>query len=277
MIRRVSLADYIEQNDMVDGLRTGLWLPRKRPEVYSSVATAIKILDLETIKRLIASPERTPAIERFPAKVWIRNQGRRGSCAGYAAAGALSRCRVASGLPFQMLSGEFIYSMCNGGRDMGSPTELTWQKIEEVGAAPEELVQHESYLWRQMSEAARKAAARFKAWECFRIDSALEMASALLANFFIVAVVHASRGYRSVDARGVRGRSAGRGNHAIGVQDVRLSPDGQLEFNEVGSWGLQNGVDGYAWLTWGGHFDSTVQGHAFYAISNTSGDLSLAV
>jgi len=218
MIRRVSLDDYIEQDDIVDGLRTGLWLPRKRPEVYPSVATAIKILDLETIKRLIASPERTPAIERFPAKVWIRNQGRRGSCAGYAAAGALSRCRVASGLPFQMLSGEFIYSMCNDGRDMGSPTELTWQKIEEVGAAPEELVQHESYLWRQMSEAARKAAARFKAWECFRIDSALEMASALLARSISFANLgsekqlssssHSSRAAGAIKAKPARASSA---------------------------------------------------------------------
>jgi len=272
-VRRYHPKDYIEQDAVIDGQRTGLWLPRKRPEVYPSVSTEIKIMDTVTANRLIQSPERTPARERFPAKTWIRNQGGRGSCTGYGTAGVFSRVRVMLGLPFVMLAGEFIYSMINGGRDRGSPLEAAWEKIEEVGAAPESMVQHESYLWKSMSAEAKSAAANFRGFECFRIDSEMELVSSILSNFLVVACVHVSRSYKSLDSRGVRGASSGGGNHCIGIQDVFLSPDGEYELDEIGSWGLGNGQNGYARLTFKRHLRSTIQRHAFYAIRGASGPI----
>lgn len=264
--------DYEHQADVVDGYHTGLWCPKSRPDYFPSVSNEIKIMDTVTANRLIASPERTPARERFPAEKWMMNQGRRSSCTGFATAGILSRARVMSGLEFLLLSGEWIYSLINSGRDAGSPLEWAWKKIQEVGAARRSLVEPQSFLYRSMSAEARADAANHKGFECFRIDTEMEMVSAILMNMLVVACVHVGGGYRSLDKRGVRGASRGRGNHAIGLQDVRLSPEGRYEFDEVGSWGRGNGQDGYAWLTWDGHFDSTVERHAFYAIPCVSGN-----
>jgi hypothetical protein len=274
MIRRVSPKDYTEQCDVVDGFHTGLWLPNKRPEVYPSVSEVVPTLDAESVKRFCASPEMSSPLLRFPPKKMMRNQGQHNSCAGYAAAQALTQTRVAVGLPYVQLSGEFIYSLCNGGRDRGAPTELTWQKMEEVGIAPESMVEHGSYLWRQMSESARKAAEGFKGWGCHRVDSLLELATAIINGFICVVVVHVSRSYRQLDSRGVRGRSPGRGNHAVIVNGIRISPTGKIEFLEWGSWGLENGIDGCAHITWDGHLEGPVQRHAFYAVSNASGSLA---
>lgn len=263
--------DYELIDDVVDGQRTGLWRPKFRPEYFPSVTQEIKVMDTVTANRMIESPERTPARQRFDANTWIWSQGRRGSCTGYATAGVLSRARVTVGLEPVLLSGEFIYSMINGGRDAGSPLEWAWKKIEEVGAARQALVEHQSYLWRNMSEAARADAANHRAFECFRIDTEMELVSAILLNFFVVACVHVNRSYQTLDSRGVRGASSGGGNHAIGLQDVRISPSGEYEFDEIGSWGRNNGQNGYAWLSWNRHFRSTIQRHAFYAVPVVSG------
>lgn len=276
MIRRVSIKDYTEQCDIVDGFHTGLWLPNKRPDVYPSVSEVVPTLDVEAVKRFCANPEISPPTVRFPPKKMMRSQGQHNSCAGYAAAGALTQSRIAVGLPYVHLSGEFIYSLCNGGRDRGAPTELTWEKMEEVGIAPESEVEHGSYLWRQMSESARRLAGQYKGWGCHRIDTQLEIATALIQGMICVVVVHASRSYRQLNSRGVRGRSPGRGNHAVILNGLRMSPTGEIEFHEWGSWGLQNGIDGCAWVTWADHLEGPVQRHAFYAISNASGSLSLA-
>jgi len=252
--------------DVVDGFYTGLLTPEKRPETFAAYRASQQVLSKDQIRAIVTNPDRTPRRLWFPAEKWIRNQGRRGSCNGYAGAWALARARVIAGLDFVPLSGEYLYSLINDGRDAGSMLDRGMMAIQEKGVARESMVRHESYLFRDMSAAARADAANFKGWECYRVDDESELASGLALGFVGVVAVHASGSYRSLDSRGVRGSSQGRGNHAVGVQDVRISPSGEFEFDEVGSWGRQNGQDGYAWLTWQRHFRSTVESHAFYLI-----------
>jgi hypothetical protein len=262
---------------IVDGFYTGLQLPDKRPETFAAYRSANQVLSRDQIRQILSNPDRTTARQRFPANMWIRNQGRRGSCNGYAGAWSLARARVNAGLDFAPLSGEYLYSMINDGRDAGSMLNRGMEALTEKGVAREDLVRHESYLWRDMSSEARVDAANHKGFECYRVDDESELASGLALGFVGVVAVHANSSYRRLDARGVRGTSVGPGNHAVGVQDVRIGDDGDFEFDEVGSWGRSNGQDGYAWLTWKQHLRSTVERHAFYLIRAASDPLNSSV
>ena len=251
---------------IVDGNYTGLLLPANRPETFAAYRSANPVLSRDQIRQILSNPDRTAARIRFPGGFWIRNQGRRGGCNGFAGAWALARARVMAGLPYVALSGEYLYSMINGGRDSGSMLDDGMQALLEKGVAREDLVRHESYLWREMSQEARSSAANYKAVECYRVDDESELASGLALGFVGVVAVHANSSYQRLDARGVRGTAIGPGNHAVGVQDVRISDDGDFEFDEFGSWGRRNGQDGCAWISWKQHLRSTVERHAFYLI-----------
>src|ERR1700752_1717692 len=48
------------------------------------------------------------------------DQSQHGSCVGFSSAGALMELRLLDGMTFQKLSGAFIYSKINGGRDDGA-------------------------------------------------------------------------------------------------------------------------------------------------------------
>jgi len=256
--------------EIYDGYHTGLLMPVTRPTTFAAYRVTQKILTRDQIRQITSSPDRTPARQRFPASQWMRSQGGRGSCNGYAGAWALARARVVAGLPFVALSGEYLYSLINGGRDSGSMLDDGMAAIQSKGVSRESYVKHESYLWSQMSEQARQDAANHKGFECYRVDDETELASGLCLGFVGVVAVHAGGSYNRLDSRGVRGVSRGPGNHAVGVQDVRLNGNGDFEFDEFGSWGRSNGQDGYAWLTWDGHLESTVRHHAFYLIRAAS-------
>lgn len=256
--------------DIIDGFYTGLLVPESRPETFAAYRSSQNVLSKDQIRTILDDENRIPARKRFPAEKWIRSQGRRGSCNGYAGAWALARARVMAGLPFVALSGEYLYSLINGGRDQGSNLDAGMKAIQEKGVAKESLVRHESYLFRDMSAEARSDAGNHKGFECYRVDDESELASGLALGFVGVVAVHASGSYRGLDSRGVRGASSGTGNHAVGVQDVRISPSGEFEFDEFGSWGRGNGQDGCAWLTWNRHFKSTINQHAFYLIRGAS-------
>ena len=256
--------------EIINGNYTGLLMPPRRPETFQAYRVTQRILTMDQIRQVLTNPERTAARERFNPKQYIRNQGRRGSCGGYAGAWALARARVAAGLLFVPMSGEYLYSMINGGRDSGSMLDDGMHAMMEKGICREDLVEHESYLWSQMSAAARSDAANHLGLEGYRVDDESELASGLALGFIGVVAVHANSSYQQTDSRGVRGQSLGPGNHAVGVQDVRINSDGEFEYDEFGSWGLRNGQDGCAWLTWKRHLRSTNENHAFYLIRAAS-------
>lgn len=253
--------------DIVNGeYYTGLKVPPERPKLYASYRSSQPILSKDQIRQVIESPDRTPARERFPAKQWIKQQGRRGSCAGYAGAWALARARVSVGLPFVPLSGEFLYAATNDGVDAGSQLEDGMVAMQTKGVCREQLVPHETFRWSIITQAAKDDAANHKGFECYSVDDESELASGLAFGFFGVVAVQAGGRYQQINERGLRNASRGVGNHAVGVQDVRIASDGVFEFDEFGSWGLGNGQNGYAWLRWSMHLATTSKHHAFYLI-----------
>ena len=228
------------------------------------------MLSVEEIRELVSSENRTPARKRFSPDRWIRNQGSRGSCNGFAGAWALSRARVMAGLPFVALSGEFLYSMINGGRDSGSMLDDGMKAIQERGVAREDLVKHESYLWSQMSAEARQDADNHKAFEAYRVDSELGLASGLVLGFIGVVAVHASNAWSSLSG-GISRRSLGPGNHAVCCQDVGWN--GRLTFDIANSWGRNWGDNGHTWNTWNDHLIEPNKYHDFYLIRGVTDEI----
>lgn len=252
-----------------DGNYTGLLVPDSRPEVYAPYRASQDVLSKDQIKQVVENPDRTPARARYP-KTWRRSQGRRGSCAGYAGALALGIARFNAGLPYIPLSGEFLYALCNDGRDAGSQLLCGMQKMQSIGICKEELVPHEEYRLNRMSEKAKTDAANQKGFECYRVDDESELASGLALGFVGVVAVEASSNWQRLDSNGVSGYSQGRGNHAVCCCDVRVR-NNKFEFDIWNSWGSRFGQEGCTWNTWESHLSTPNRYHAFYLIRAASG------
>jgi hypothetical protein len=116
---------------------------------------------------------------------------------------------------------------------------------------------------------ANAEAADNKAWECFAIETELELFSALANGFDVGVAVHANNGFMAVDSDGVAMGGNGSGNHAVGVDGYFLRSNGELVADMYNSWGLNYGRQGRAGVTWARHLASTLRYHQFFAITST--------
>lgn len=252
--------------------RTGLRVPAKRPESLPRVRDAITRLNRNDILEVLNDPQRFAGRDRFGPE-YIKHQGNRGSCNGYAGAKALERARVIAGQPYVALSGEGLYAQINDGRDMGSGLQEGMDALISRGTCPEDLVPREEHLWRRISEQAKQAMSRFRIAkdEAYRVDEDLELAWGLANGFVGVVAVHANNNFDRLDGDGVVTSTHGVGNHAVGVDDARWFGD-EFQFDMFNSWGLNYGWQGRGWLSWKRHFTKTIQYHTFYLIRATTED-----
>lgn len=258
--------------DVVDGQYfTGCLVPDSKPQRIAAYEDSQPMLSKQEIVDLVQNENRTPARKRFPAEQWIRNQGGRGSCNGYAGAWALARARVMAGLPFEPLSGEYLYSMINGGRDSGSMLDDGMEKIQSDGVARESLVKHESYLWNQMSQEARQDAERFKAFECYAARTEMGWASGLALGWVGVCATHYTNAMMRLN-NGVSAESHGPGNHAECCQDIVILSGDEFGYDLANSHGLRVLDKGQHIVTWKKHLSSTTRNHVFYLIRGVTDD-----
>jgi hypothetical protein len=266
--------EQAEKFKNVDGemVGTGLWVPDEKdqstPTLLSSLTTRY---DIQDAKQILENPRRKPARVRFPSKQYIRNQGSRGSCNGYSIAKALERARVARGLPYVALSGESIYAGINGGRDQGSGLKPGMDWLQTRGVAPESMVRHQEYLWRNISKEARDAMSRFRGFECYAAPDEENLFIGITIGFIAVVAVHFGGAMQQLDSHGVAGALRGVGNHSVGVDDVRIR-NGRIEFDYFNSHGLRYGQEGKAWLTWDRHFAQPSRYHQFFLIRASTDD-----
>ena len=261
----------------VDGERygTGLWIPHEPDQVVnllmnSDVASAVR--DWKDVREVIDNPSRTPAEKRFPNDTWIRSQGQVGSCAGYAAAWTLARCRVDAGMDYVGLSGESVYAQVNGGRDRGSALERNIKALVSTGAAPEGLnTPGKFYSESSLPQAAKAERHRFRADEWYQVSTELELGIAIAAGFIVGVACHVGRNWRNYQGDVLVG-DRGPGNHAVGVDDIRFTADGKPQFRMFNSHGKGWGRNGCIWTEWARTYASTVRNHVFYAIRSAKLD-----
>lgn len=207
--------------------------------------------------------------KRFDSS-WIQDQKSHGSCNGFAGAMALSRARVRRGLDRVILSGAYLYSLINGGRDQGSMLDDGMREMQARGIATQETVGWDAiYPSRYDRAKADAEAARFKGFECYAVKTPAGLFSAAAMNFDLVVAVHVASRFMRVDSDGVAGVDRGPGNHAVGADGlVWVNGPTLTGFN---SWNRSYGVDGRMLLTWD-HFAGTLGNHVFYAIRSTGDD-----
>lgn len=219
----------------------------------------------------IAKSETARGRDRFDES-WIGNQRDKGSCNGWAGAKALQRARVRRGLPRVNLSGAYLYSLINGGRDNGSMLDDGMAAIQSRGVATEETVPWDRIYPSQYDRAKADAeAVSNKGFECYAVRTREALFSALALGFDCVVAVHADNGFMQVDADQVSGGGNGPGNHAVLCDGLYWSPRrNRVVGDGVNSWGVSFGARGRMGLDWNAHFAPTTNYHLLYAIRSTT-------
>jgi len=202
---------------------------------------------------------------------WIYNQGQVGSCNACAAVRALMRVRDAKGLERVDLSAEYVYSMINGGQDRGSMLDDGMDWITAKGTCQQSMVPHQTWQKGKLRPETHNEASRFLGRECYRVDTDLEMASGLALGFVGVIAVHASNAFMQVNNEGIVSSTDGPGNHAVGVDDVRIH-NGEFQYDMFNSWGTNYGTNGRGWVSWARHLRTPSKWHAFYLIRGATDD-----
>jgi hypothetical protein len=226
------------------------------------------VWDDKDIRRVITDSSRTPRRILFDFKKWMQNQFSKGSCNGYAAAGALSKARFLRGInDYLLLSGAFIYSLINGGRDNGSALEDGLRVIQTHGAPPESLVPWDKIYPNLQPATAKAEALKHLGLDCYAAQTMQGFRTGIAAGYTGICAVHAGRNYQRLNQNGVAGVDSGRGNHATHIDDL-VYKNGTELFDQPNSWGANYGENGRAYL----HRDSFAQTfgtHTFYLIGST--------
>lgn len=227
--------------------------------------------DDSDILKAIQDPNRRISRKLF-GDAWIANQLSFSSCNGWAAAVALSRARKLRGLPdipgsSPLLSGSYVYSKINGGRDNGSMPEDGMKEIQANGAPPASLVTAPMIYPRLQPPNADSEAAKRKGLAAWKVQTKQGFRTALAAGFPVIIVVQAGNNWQKLNSIGIAGVSPGSGDHAVIADDI-LIVGGTEVYDQANHWGLSYGTRGRAYLVWD-HFASTFNRFPFYAVGST--------
>lgn len=268
-----------QQFTLPDGtsVGTGLIIPLNTSSAFPEYSTSGPLLSRDDIIDL-AKSDKNLGRAKFD-KSYNKNQGSYGSCNGFAGAAALTKSRVRRGLPRVDLSGAYLYSLINRGRDNGSLLEDGMAELPN-GVATEQTVPFDKIYPRLYDEAKASAErTRFRGLECYVLRRGpdafpdQQVFSALACGFDIVVAVHVNSAFMRLDRRGVSGVGNGPGNHAIACDGYTFdSINNELLADNDGSWGLSFGDQGRTFVTWKNHLEYTHNYHQFYAIRSTSED-----
>ncbi|MFO0806022.1 MAG: hypothetical protein U0791_23195 [Gemmataceae bacterium] len=261
----------LELHETIHGEHVGLGLLDPDPNdtvVYSPVGFRIRTR-AEIQAELAGKSSQFRRREWMP---WNTSQGRTNACNGHMTAGVLSRSLAVKtgGRLVVRLSGADAYSQMNGGRDAGSSLANGMRVVTNGIALEATVAEDDIYCTRNRDQAIRERP-RFRGLPPIAVDEEEEFATGLIEGLFGgVAVQVDKRGaYESLDGRGVSRGGNGPGNHAVGIDDLRLAPDGVIEYGQFGSWGDHVA---YVWLRWDQHLRETVKRHRFWLLAAAADD-----
>ena len=264
--------EFVETEDHLFGL--GLQLPVTRTLAFSPLSEFTEILSWEQIHKIVDSEEFEFGQKMFDSS-WITNQNGFGSCASYAGATALSKSRVINGQDRQDLSGDYLYSLVNGGRDQGSMLDDNMMALMTRGVALASTVPLGGiYRKKYSTEIADAEALRFRAHEAYAILDEQSMATAQVLRIPVVVAIHVTNSWREFSSDDVLSpRNNGPGNHSENCDDIRYNTKaGRFEYRKATSHGKNYSDDGYCWTYWDAHYKTPARYHQFYAIPSAVQD-----
>ena len=157
----------------------GLQVPAARPLSFDTLAESRPLLSTDEIRRIVESQDFRFGRHYFDAS-WTTNQNGYGSCAGYGGMSGVEKMRVMAGQDVVRLSGDYLYSLVNGGRDRGSMLDANMKAIMSRGVATKETVPLGGIYPRKYDTARANAEAqRFRGHELYAVPDEQSMATAL--------------------------------------------------------------------------------------------------
>jgi hypothetical protein len=257
--------DEIEIGGMVRKMGTLVPMPGF-VSAFPQFEASIAVMDDETIKNIVTDPGRKMGRKAFGDE-WITDQKSHGSCNGFAGASALSRARYLRGIRDKLiLSGSYIYSHINGGRDNGSLLEDGMKELQQYGAPPLAMCPW-NMIYRNETKQFDAEAAKRKGFEAYAAGTMQGFKTGLAMGFMGVCAVHVGNNFGNLSAGGVAGIANGPGNHAEAVDNLEW--DGSRWLYDIpGSWGLNYAQRGRYYHV-DAHFAQTFANHKFYLIRST--------
>lgn len=257
--------EYVETEDGRYGL--GLQFPGVKTQCFPTLATMTPLLSMDEIKRLVESSDFKFGRAHFDDS-WLTNQNGFGSCAAYAGSSALAKSRVMGGQKRVDLSGDYLYSLTNGGRDRGSMLDDNMRAMMTRGVATKETVPLGGIYPRKYDKAKADAeAARFRGHELYAVPDEQSLATALALRIPVVIAIHVGSSWRKQNGDVLIGNS-GPGNHSEHLDDIRYNRQaGRLEYREGSSHKRP-----YFWAYWSKHFSQPSRYHQFYAVPSALTD-----
>lgn len=272
-IKVIEGRQYVETEHHLYGL--GLQLPEVKTQAFPTLATRYPVLGMKQIREIVERDEFSFGRSLFDSS-WITNQNGYGSCAAYGGASALSKSRVIGGQVRIELSGDYLYSLVNDGRDQGAMLDDVMHALNNRGVATKELVPLGGiYRNKYDTDKADQQALRFRSHESFACPDEQTLATALaVVRSPVVHAIHVTSKWRSFDADDVLDKANnGPGNHCEHLDDIKYDRKrGCFLYRKATSHGANYSDDGYCWLTWKDHLETPSRYHQFYVIPSATQD-----
>jgi len=184
-----------------------------------------------------------------PAKaVPMLDQNGHGACVGYAHGGAAMVLRARSGAPFVHLASDFLYTLINGGVDMGANGGDAIQALTATGICSQSLVSGRPVRPRGVSQACVTDAARFRLRKSYRAASVEEAVTAAVMGYQLTFAVQAGGRYNT-DADGTIAYLGRFLNHEQQCGEGLRVVGGKAQILGRNSWGQAFGQNGFGWFT----------------------------
>lgn len=254
-------------------LALGLKMPPVKTQAFPTLATFTPVLSMQEVKKLAGRKSFEFGRKRFDTS-WITYQNGYGSCAAYAGASALAKARVLTGQERVDLSGDYLYSLVNRGRDSGSMLDDNMRALMERGVCRRETVPLGGiYRSKYNKTKADNEALRFRAHEAYAVPDEQSLATALVLNMPVVIAIHVTNSWRSFDRDDILAPANGPGNHCEHLDDLTWSDKhGCFLYRKATSHGANYSGDGYCWTTWDRHYKTPSRYHQFYAVPSAIDD-----
>ena len=264
--------EFVETEDHLYAL--GLQFPEHRSADFPTLATMAPLLDMAEIKRIVESQDFKFGRAMFDSS-WTTNQNGYGSCAAYGGSSALAKARVIGGQKRVDLSGDYLYSLVNGGRDRGSMLDDCMKTMLSKGVCSASTVPLGGiYRSKYNTGAADAEARRFRGHELYAVPDEQSMATALALRIPVVIAIHVTGSWRRFDSDNILAPCNGVGNHCEHLDDIMWSAKrGCLLYRKATSHGKDYSKDGgYCWTLWADHYKQTSRNHMFYAVPSAIED-----
>ena len=171
---------------------------------------------------------------------FINNQRSCNGCTGWSAAQAEMRMRAARGFKFVKLSGAYIYSQINGGRDAGSVITDSQMQLMRAGTCTEAEFDYPNIYASQ----ARNITPLYKSLITVTVSTFDEIGTAIQMGFFPQFGVTVGGIFERFDSDGVAGYTRGMANHSVHGAGMKRATSGKPIVEMPNTWGAQWGPFG---------------------------------